>query len=138
MAQNGTLPNPCTGKSGEVLRECMRIITPEVRSEQFIPALTAADPAVLMNCMSVFHADQNFCAGRNEVILACRNNIKHPDFGQCFASYAPNILAAGPENCVRVGATSRAQCKRHNRIYAKCVADPLRYFACLSEHGAQK
>ena len=36
-------------------------------------------------------ADRDFCVGRNEIVLACSNKAKHPDFPACFAKFIPNV-----------------------------------------------
>ena len=137
-AQNGTIPDVCASKTGDALRACMQDVTPAEEIEQLTPVERTPDPAQLIDCRQASAADLKFCIGRNEVIVACRDKSKHPDFNACFAKYAPNIPAPTAENCKRSDTKSRAQCRRRNASYSKCALDPLRYFTCLANGGAPK
>ena len=127
------LPAPCIGKTGEELDKCVRDLVPPL-STRFEPAETALNPAQTVNCLKVDPADQLFCVARNEVVIECRNALKHPDFDRCFATYIPSVMRArapAAVNCEREKPQQHAKCASRNAVLTECVADPLRYFLCI-------
>jgi hypothetical protein len=134
-AQMSILPAPCIGKTGEELDKCVRDLVPPL-STRFEPAETVPNPAQMVNCLKVDPADRGFCIARNEVIIECRNALKHPDSDRCFATYVPNIMRASTPaavKCEREKPEQRAKCASRNAVLTKCVADPLRYFLCIGQ-----
>ena len=132
------LPEPCIGKTGNELDQCVRDITPPQQVQRFLPVEPAPDPAQMVNCLRINPADQAFCIRRNEVILECRNQLKYPDFDQCFGNYitrAPRPVAA---NCQKQKPGLRAKCASRNAVFVKCLEDPLRYFVCLDDTGQRE
>lgn len=135
-AQMSLLPPTCANLTGEALDKCVRDIT----ITQIVPKLEAVeppppDPAQPANCTRVLAADQDFCIGRTEIILNCRNKAKYPDFAACFSGFVPNVKAPVAANCGREKADMRATCAARNTYYAKCLEEPLGYFLCLANKG---
>jgi len=83
----------------------------------------------------VLAADLEYCIGRNEIILACRNKAKYPDFAACFTGFIPNLKPPASANCAREKAELRASCAARNPVYSKCLEYPLGYFLCLANKG---
>jgi hypothetical protein len=135
LAQMSILPEPCIGKTGDELDRCVRDITPPQRTQSLEPADPAPNPEQMVNCLKVNPADQQFCIRRNEVILECRNQLKYPDFGQCFANYIVRAGKPVAANCQKEKPALRAQCAARNAVFGKCLADPLRYFVCIGNQG---
>ena len=132
-AQMSLLPPACANLNGEALDKCLRDIAAPV----IVPKLEALeppppDPAAPANCTQVLAADRDFCVWRNEIVLACRNRAKYPDFNACFAQYIPNVAKPGVANCAREQASQRTFCAARNTVYAKCLEEPLGYFLCLA------
>ena len=136
-AQMSLLPPACASLHGDALDKCVRDIT----VTQIEPKLEAVeppppDPAQTANCTYVLPADREYCIWRNELVLACRNKTKYPDFTACFTKYLPNIAKpAAVANCAREKASLQAACSARNTHYAKCLEDPLSYFLCLANKG---
>jgi len=135
-AQMSLLPPACAQLNGEALDNCVRNITAQV----IVPNPEAVeppppDPAQLANCTHVATADQEFCIWRNEIIVACRNGAKYPDFAACFANFAPNLKRPPTANCAREKPERRAACTSRNAVFAKCLEDPLGYFLCVANNG---
>jgi hypothetical protein len=135
-AQMSLLPPACAHLNGEALDKCVRDIT----VTQIAPKLEAVeapppDPAQLANCTRVLNADQDFCIWRNELILACRNTAKYPNFAACFSQFIPNLKTPVTANCAREKAELRAACAARNAVFAKCLEQPLAYFLCVANQG---
>ena len=136
-AQMSLLPPACASLHGDALDKCVRDIT----VTQIEPKLEAVeppppDPAQTANCTYVLPADLEYCIWRNELVLACRNKAKYPDFTACFTKYLPNIAKpAVVANCAHEKASLQAACSARNTHYAKCLEDPLSYFLCLANKG---
>lgn len=136
LAQMSLLPPACANLSGEALDKCVRDIT----VTEIVPKLEAVeppppDPSLPANCTRGLAADQHFCVWRNEIILACRNRAKFPDFAACFAQFIPNVAKPVAANCAREKADARAACAARNAVFAKCLEEPLGYFLCLANKG---
>lgn len=129
-AQTITIPEPCAGRSGDALRDCMRDITPAKQILRIAPIEAPPNPAQMINCLRVYPADREFCVRRNALIIACSDNAKHQNFAQCFTQHIGRAPAAA-ENCAALGAKAAKSCAQRNELYAGCMSDPLRYFACL-------
>jgi hypothetical protein len=114
-AQSSMLPAPCAGKAGEALDNCVRDITP-FEPPRVYAKETAPDPRRPLNCKAVDKADMNFCVARNEIVMECANQRKHPDFDQCFASYISNPPLPKAADCSRVPAEKAADCKLRNKV----------------------
>jgi hypothetical protein len=135
-AQMSLLPPGCAHLAGDALDQCVRDIT----APQIVPKLEALeppppDPAALANCTRVLAADRDYCVWRNEIVLACRNKTKYPDFGACYAAFIPNIARPVAANCAREKTELRGACTARNLVYAKCLEEPLGYFLCLANGG---
>jgi hypothetical protein len=135
-AQMSLLPPGCAHLNGEALDKCVRdIVLPQI-----VPKLEAVDapppdPTQLANCTRVLAADQDFCVWRNEIILACRDRAKFPDFAACFSKFIPNVKTPAAANCAREKPDLRATCATRNKVFAKCLEQPLGYFLCLANKG---
>ena len=135
-AQMSLLPPACANLSGDALDKCVRDITvPQIVPKFEVIEPPPPDPAATTNCLRVTLADREFCIWRNEIVLACRNRAKYPDFNACFANHIGNVAKPGVANCAREKADMRAACAERNAVYAKCLDDPLGYFLCLANKG---
>jgi hypothetical protein len=132
-AQSSMVPQSCSGKTGDALRNCVREITPAERVQRLEPVETAPDPTQPVNCLKVYPADRNFCIQRNEVITECRNKLKYPDFNQCFAQYMTKATSPKAQDCNRVSPELSSRCIQRNALFEKCMFDPLRYFICVGD-----
>ncbi len=134
-AQMSILPEQCAAKTGNELDRCVR----DLALPQIVPKLEfvepVRDPAQLLNCTKVHAPDQVYCVARNEIILECRRSLKHADFDACFTGYMAQVAKPGRANCQLEKPGLRAACASRNAVFAKCLADPLRYFQCLSGTG---
>jgi hypothetical protein len=135
-AQMSLLPESCANLNGEALDKCVRNIT----ASQITPNVASvapppADPALPANCTHVFAADREYCLGRNEILLACRNRAKYPDFASCYANFVGNLAKPGVANCAREKSERRAACAERNAVYARCLEEPLGYFLCVANNG---
>jgi hypothetical protein len=135
-AQMSLLPPACAHLYGDALDKCVRDIT----VTQIAPNIEAVeppppDPARPVNCTHVLTADQDFCVWRNELILACRDTAKFPDFAACFSRFIPNLKTPAAASCGREKAELRATCAARNAVFAKCLEQPLGYFLCLANQG---
>lgn len=135
-AQNSLLPPACARLSGDALDQCVRnITTPVIVPNLEATELPPPDPAALANCTRVLAADQEFCIWRNEILLACRNRAKYPDFGSCYTTFIANVNKPLIARCEFEKTEVRATCSARNAVFAKCLEDPLGYFLCLATQG---
>ena len=137
-AQMSILPPQCIGKSGEALDKCVREITAPQYTQRLEPVELKADPMELVNCLRVGRADQEFCIQRNEVILECRNRVRHPDLSKCLAVFIARPTLPRAADCSGVDRELRNECVLRNKVYGECVHDLLRYFICLGEKMSRK
>jgi hypothetical protein len=136
QAQMSMMPPACAELKGDALDKCVR----DIAVPQLVLKVEPAEPPPpdirdLADCTRTLQADRDFCIGRNEIILACSNKAKHPDFQACFAKFIPNVALPVAANCAREKAELRNACAARNGIYAKCLAEPLGYFLCLANKG---
>jgi hypothetical protein len=135
-AQMSLLPPSCANLTGEALDKCVRDIAVPVIVPKLAPVEPPLpDPSQLTNCTRVLSADREFCVWRNEIILACRNRAKYPDFGACYGNFIANAAKPVAANCAREKADLRGGCAGRNAVFAKCLEEPLSYFLCLSNKG---
>ena len=134
-AQTSILPQQCSGKTGDALDLCVRDLT----LPQIVPKLEFAapvhNPAQLVNCTAVHKADQVFCVARNEIIIECRKQARHPDFDACFADQVANVARPALAACQSEQPVLRKTCAPRNAEFSRCLDDPLRYFQCLAGAG---
>ena len=136
LAQTSMLPPACAQLNGEALDQCVRnIATPVIVPNLGPVEPPPPDPAALANCTRVLAADQEFCVWRNEILLACRDRAKYPDFGACYTKFIANVGKPVAANCAREKAELRAGCATRNAVFAKCLDEPLGYFLCLATQG---
>jgi len=134
--QMSLLPPSCAELKGDALDKCVRDISvpqPVFRMEQAPPP--PPNIAHIPLCEKVIRADEVFCIGRNEIILACLNKSKYPDFNACFEKFIPNIPKPGVADCARAKPGTRNACEARNAVYTKCLGEPLGYFLCLEHNG---
>ena len=135
-AQMSLMPPACAELKGEALDKCVRdIAVPQLVLKVEAAELPPPDIRELADCTRTLMADRDFCVGRNEIILACGNKAKHPDFQACFAKFIPNVALPVAANCAREKADLKNACATRNGFYAKCLAEPLGYFLCLANKG---
>jgi hypothetical protein len=135
-AQMSLLPPACANLSGDALDKCVRDITvPQIVPKFEVIEPPPPDPAATANCLRVTLADREFCIWRNEIVLACRNRARYPDFNACFANHIGNVAKPGVASCTREKPDMRAACAERNAVYARCLDDPLGYFLCLANKG---
>ena len=135
-AQMSLMPPACAELKGDALDKCVRDIAVPQLVLKIEPAdLPPPDIRELADCTRTLLADRDFCVGRNEIVLACSNKAKHPDFSACFAKFIPNVGLPAAANCAREKADVRNACAARNSFYAKCLAEPLGYFLCLANKG---
>lgn len=136
QAQMSLLPPSCAELKGDALDKCVRDISvpqPVFRIEPSKPP--PPNIAHIPLCEKVLRADEVFCIGRNEIILACLNKAKYPDFYGCFDKLIPNVARPGVASCEREKPALRAMCPERNAVYAKCLDQPMGYFICLEYKG---
>jgi hypothetical protein len=130
------MPPACAELKGEALDKCVRDIAVPQLVLKIEPAeLPPPDIRELADCTRTLNSDRDFCVGRNEIILACSNKAKYPDFQACFAKFISNVAAPVAANCAREKAEIRNACAARNGFYAQCLAEPLGYFLCLANKG---
>lgn len=132
-AQTTLTPPECAGKTGQQLDQCVRDITQPSTFGSFEPYEQKPDPSQLLNCLMVNRADEGFCIARNEIILACRNRVKNPDFDACVTRLIGRPQLPRAADCARVPAAQRNRCTLRNKAFEECLADPYRYFICLGD-----
>lgn len=136
-AQPSLLPPACAHLNGEALDKCVRdIAVPQIVQKLEAVDPPPPDPAQPANCSRVLAADQDFCVGRNEIILTCRNIAKFPDFDACFHKFIANVKRPLTATCTREKPDRRAACAARNAVFAKCLEQPLGYFLCVANQGS--
>jgi len=136
IAQMSLLPPGCAHLSGNALDQCVR----EITAPQIVPKLEALeppppDPAALANCTRVLAADRDFCVWRNEIVLACRNKSRFPDFSACYSKFIQNIAKPVAANCTSEKSELRNFCSARNLVFERCLDEPVGYFLCLANGG---
>lgn len=132
-AQSTLLPPECAGKTGQQLDQCVRDITQTINFGGFEAFEQKPDPSQTINCLMVNRADEGFCIARNEIILECRNRVKHPDFEACVNRLIGRPQQPRAADCARVPTAQRNRCALRNNSSAECLTDPYRYFICLGD-----
>ncbi len=136
LAQTSMLPPSCAHLNGDALDQCVRnIATPVIVPNLGPVEPPPPDPAALANCTRVLAADQEYCVWRNEILLACRDRAKYPDFGACYTKFIANIAKPVAANCAREKPDVRAGCAARNTVFTQCLDEPLGYFLCLATQG---
>lgn len=140
--QRPGVPRECAGMSGAALDKCVHDHTTPQMTQSITPIQQSPQLSAPVNCEKVLAADKAFCVWRNQAIVDCRraaSTSRQQDFNLCINTEMERGPKPGPADCSQAKSRQLAAlCPLRNRNYKACGADPLTYFACLTQPSAKK